>query len=130
MVLVDEAAESITTLDPAGFKCRWRVGRAERPAAMRTLSVVVLEVLDKHPAQVVLGADQDPVEALAADRPDDAFRVPVRDRRPDHTDRFGGEDGIESAGKLRVAITDQEPELLKQAGPGEVPCLLGDPGTG
>ena len=134
MVLVDEAAESITTLDRAVLET-WRpVGRLERAAAVGPIVVVVVEVLDKHPTQVTLVADQGPVETLAADRADDAFGVGVRNRRPDrrqdHPYRFAREDRAEGARELRVAVADQEPEPLEQAGDREVPCLLGDPGSG
>jgi hypothetical protein len=40
--------------------------------------VVVLEVVDEDAAEVALVVDEDPVEALAADRADEAFGVGVR----------------------------------------------------
>jgi hypothetical protein len=134
MVLVDQAAESIATLDSPGFEPWWRVGRPECVAAVGPLLVVVLEVLGKDAAEVVFVADEDPVEAVAADRADDAFGVGVGDGHPDgredHADRFAGEDGVERAGELRVAVADQERESLEQAADRGVACLLGDPGAG
>ena len=68
MVFVDQAAESVAAFDRAVFETGRRVGRLEGAAALGTLVVVVLEVLDEDSAEVVLVADQDPVEAFAADR--------------------------------------------------------------
>jgi hypothetical protein len=84
----------------------------------------------RNPAEVAFVADEDPVEAFAADRADDELGVGVRDgradRREDHADPFAGE--------LGVAIADQEPEPdpdpVEQAADREVACLLGDPGAG
>ena len=46
---------------------------------MRALGVVVREVLGDNAVEVSVAGDQDPVEALAADRLDEAFGVGVRD---------------------------------------------------
>ena len=64
--------------------------------------------------------DQEPVEALGADGADEAFGDRVRFRRShrrlDDPDAFAYEDGVEVAGELAVAVTDQEakqsPRLL------------------
>jgi hypothetical protein len=84
-----------------------------------TLGVVVLEVVDEHPAEVVLVAEQEPVEAFAADGADEALRVGAGDRRADRreddADRLAREDLVEDAGELAVAITDEEPEPVEGA---------------
>ena len=103
-------------------------------SAVGTLAVVVLEVLANDVREVAFAADQDPVEALAADRSDDAFGVGVRDRRAhrreDHPDSFAREDLIEDAGELRVTVTDQDSDVVEAAADREVACLLGHPSTG
>ena len=96
MVFVDESAELVSTLDLAGSVSGWRVGWFEGEAAMGSLLVVVLEVAAEDAAEVALVVGEDPVEAFAADRADDAFGVGVRDRRAhrsqDYSDAFARED--------------------------------------
>jgi hypothetical protein len=68
---------------------------------MWTLVVVVIEVFEQHAAGVAFAADQEPVEAFAADRLDEALRVGVGDGRADRgldcADPFGCEDPVEDA---------------------------------
>jgi hypothetical protein len=63
-----------------------------------------------------------------------AFGVAVRDRRAhrrqDHPDAFAGEDRVEDAGELGVAIADHDTDMIEDAADREVPGLLGDPGAG
>jgi hypothetical protein len=40
------------------------------------------------------------------------------------------EDLVEGAGELRIAITDQDADVVEDAADREVACLLGDPGAG
>ena len=90
----------------------------------------------EHALEVAPVHDQEPVEALGAGGADEALgdRVRLRrsHRRLDDSDAFAGEDGVEVADELAVAVADQEPErarlLLER--PGELACLLGDPGAG
>src|SRR6266511_525116 len=80
--------------------------------------------------------DQQPVEALGTDNADETLRDRVRlrrlRRRLDDLDAFAGEDGVEVACELPVAVTDQEAKrrrtLLQR--PRELARLLGDPGAG
>src|ERR687888_1668082 len=78
--------------------------------------------------------DQQPVKTLGADGADEALGVGVRlrclDRRVDHRDGFAAEDLVEGGGELTVAVVDQKPRPLEQAGEAEVARLLGHPGTG
>jgi hypothetical protein len=101
---------------------------------MRPLRVVVGRVSAEHVLEVSAADDQQPVETLGAHRTDEALGVGVRlwrsDRRVDHLDRFAAEDLVEASAELAVAVVDQEPRPLEQAGEAEVAGLLGDPGAG
>jgi hypothetical protein len=134
VVFVDESAEPVSTLGWAGSRSGWRVGWLQGEAAMGPLLVVVLEVADEDAAEMALVVDEDPVEALAADRADDAFGVGVRDRRAhrrqDHSDTFDREDLVKDAGELRVTITDEDADVVEDAADREVAGLLGDPRAG
>ena len=94
--------------------------------------VVVAAVDAEHVLEVAAAEDEDPVEAVGADRAHPALGVGVRvrrlHRRPDHLDAFGAEDLVEGVAELRVAIMDEEPERLLVAElHDEVARLLGDP---
>lgn len=82
-VVVDEAAEAVESLDWACAGLPWRVWWSEAEPAVGTLAVVVVEVLADDVGEVALVSDQDPVEALAADRPDEPLGIGIRDRRSD-----------------------------------------------
>jgi hypothetical protein len=97
MVLVDESAAPVSMLDWAGSGSRWGSGGWRARPRWGPLSVVVLEAVDEDAAEVALVVDEDPVEAVAADRADDALGVGVRNRREDHPD-FAREDLVEDAG--------------------------------
>ena len=77
--------------------------------------------------------DQQPVETLCADGADEAFGVSVRlwraDWSMDHLDPFAAKDLVEGGGELPVAVVDEEPHAVEQAGEAEVARLLGDPGA-
>ena len=68
---------------------------------MRPLAVVVLDVVAQDALEVAAAEDQQPVEALLAERADEALGVRVRvrgaERRPDHLDPLGPEDLVEGA---------------------------------
>ena len=105
-VVVDEAAEAVESLDWACAELRWRVRGSEPEPAVGTLAVVVLDVLADDVREVALVADQDPVEALAADRADEPLGIGVRDRRSDwgedRADPFAREDGVERGARPAV----------------------------
>src|SRR6266545_5349654 len=90
----------------------------------------------EHALEVAAVDDQQPVEALGTDSADETLRDRVRlrrlRRRLDDLDAFAGEDGVEVACELAVAVTDQEAKrrrtLLQR--PRELARLLGDPGAG
>ena len=104
--------------------------------AVGPVCVVVIDELAEHVLEVATVQDDEPVEAFSADGADEALGNCVRLRRShggvDDLDAFAGEDGIEVARVLGVAISDQEAEtrrlLLER--PGELACLLSDPGAG
>jgi hypothetical protein len=62
--------------------------------------------------EMAAAEDEQPVDALAADRPNPALGVRSRLRRPyrrlDHTDPRGAEDLVEVARELAVTVTDEE----------------------
>jgi hypothetical protein len=100
------------------------------------VTVEVVFVGGQDGGRVVLVHDEGSVEEFAADAADESFGDRVRpwglDRRLDHLDVGGGEDGVERRGELGVPIADQEPDVL--AGfiqvHGEVAGQLGQPGAG
>src|SRR6266496_3357482 len=86
--------------------------------------------------QVAAVHDQEPVEALTADGSDEMLGERVRLRRTHRRlhdpDAFAGEEDIEAARELRIAVADQEAEarrLLLEC-PGELARPLGHPLSG
>jgi hypothetical protein len=90
----------------------------------------------KYALEMPAVRDQEPVEALSAGGFDEALGDCVRLRSPhrrlDDADAFAGEDSVEVPGELAVAVADQEakPTRLVLKRPGELACLLSDPGAG
>ena len=80
--------------------------------------------------------DQQPVEALGTDGADETLSERVRlrrlHRRLDDRDALAGEDNVEVACELAVAITDQEAKRRRTPlqRPRELARLLGNPGAG
>jgi hypothetical protein len=111
---------------PAG----WWLDRDRRLAPER--SVRALGVVDAQDAvELPRAEDEQPVQALRACGAYEALGVRVglrrAERRQDHLDSLGAEDFVEAGDELRVAVTDQEPDILERAGEAEVARLLGDP---
>src|SRR5436309_16051807 len=52
------------------------------------------------------------------------------DRCADHSDSFAAKDLVEGSSELAVAVVDQEPDPLEQAGEAEVASLLSYPVAG
>src|SRR5439155_24711911 len=79
LVLVDETVHQLPASYPYRAQIRDRrririlVGWALPAPLMRPMSVVVRQVLPEHGEQVAGVVDQDPVEALTADRADPAL---------------------------------------------------------
>ncbi len=78
-------------------------------------------------------ADEQVVEALAADRADLPFGDRVRPWRPkrrlDHTNAFGANDRVQRTAELRVPIMGQEPHVPEPLVDCQVPNLLCHPGA-
>src|SRR5438270_8831160 len=83
---------------------------------MWPLGVVVVDVDAECPFEVAAIGDQQPVEALGADRSDEALCDRDCLRRPHGslhgTDAFAAEDFVERAAVLAVAVADQEADAL------------------
>ena len=75
---------------------------------MRTVLVVVLDVLAEDGFEVASSEDEHAVEALAPDGAHDALADGVCPRRPDRRldgpDSIRGEDGVEGRRELGVAV--------------------------
>jgi len=76
------------------------------------MGVVVVGVDAQNALELFSTCDQEPVEAVAADRTDPALGERVRVRRPkrgaDDLDALALEDVVEGAAELAVAVVDQE----------------------
>src|ERR671930_214897 len=79
------------------------------------MSVVAGDVVRQRRLQMSTTLDQHPVQQLTTHRPDPSLGECVRTWRPHRhqqdPDAFGGEDGIEGVGELRVPVANQELEL-------------------
>jgi hypothetical protein len=77
------------------------------------VGVVVVGVDAEDTLKLPVAADQEPVEAVAADGADEAFgeRVCLRSAKwgADDLDAFASEDVVEDAAEFAVAVVDQEP---------------------
>jgi hypothetical protein len=85
---------------------------------VRSVLVVVVAVDAENSLEMPSAEDQDPVEAVGANRAHPAFGVGVRvrrlDRRADNSDAFGPQDFVEGVAELRVVDAESERLLLTQ----------------
>ena len=99
--------------------------------AVRALAVVVVDEHLQHALEVALPADQQPVEALAANGAHEALRMCVGLGRPkgrqDDPDSVAAEDFVEGAAELGVAVMDQETRVAESAREAQIARLLRDP---
>ena len=116
-ILVYEAAESVSSQQPNRGTGGWgsaACGRVLMQRSVRTVAVVVLNVLAQHYIEVARPGDQEVVEAFPAQRADEPFRDRVGpgglDWGAKEADVGAGEDGVEGGGELAVPVADQEPE--------------------
>ena len=122
------AADDVELATPC---CRWR--QMER--AVRPVRVVVVSEHAEDALEMAKVDDQEPVEAFGAGGAYEALGDRVCLRRSlrclDDFDPFSGEDGVEVARELAVAIADQEPKprrlLLER--PRELAGSLRHPGA-
>ncbi len=96
---------------------------------VRTVHVVMVDVLgqhrlqllaseDEHPVQhlasLLASEDEHPVQHLASNGAHPPLRVGVRPRRPhrrdEHLHRLGGKDRIERGGELGIPVAEHQPE--------------------
>lgn len=142
MILVDQPTEDLATLDRLGP--RWARGWDRPPDIVRTtktepsvrsMRVVMRGVLTQDVQRVSSVKDQHVIEDLPPQASDESLRVTVDLWGPtggEHDlDAFGGEDGIEAATVLGVAVAEQEAHA--ELGVAlqihhQVARLLGDPG--
>ena len=79
---------------------------------MRSMLVVVPDVVGEHPLQVRPTEDEEPVEALPSDGAHPPLGIGVGHRRPDRDledlDALAGEHCLEGGHELGVPIADQE----------------------
>jgi hypothetical protein len=72
--------------------------------------------------EVAAAEDEEPVQALDADRADEAFGVRVRPWRPDRCvydgDAFASEDLVEGGAEFAVGVVDEVADAVEQAGEG------------
>jgi hypothetical protein len=133
---MDEAPEEIVpsnrrAIGPTRNRFGPRLWRLQVETSMRPGLVVVSGVDPEDPLKVAPAEHQHPVQTLVPDRADPSLGERVRsrcpDRRPDDVHSFGPEDLTEGTGDLRVAVPDQEPDVLKPLPYRQVAGLLGDP---
>jgi hypothetical protein len=81
---------------------------------MRTVNVVMINVLGQHRSQLPASQDQHPVKQLPPNGAHPPLRIGIRLRLRTGVrgpfDRLGSKYRIERGGELRVPITDQKPE--------------------
>jgi hypothetical protein len=87
---------------------------------MWPMGVVVVDVDAQDTLELSAAADQEPVEAVAANGADPVFGERVRLRRPkrgaDDLDALAAKDLIERAREFTVAVVDQEPGRCRPLG--------------
>jgi hypothetical protein len=102
-------------------------------SAVRTVLVVVSDVLGQDLLEMTSTENEDPVETLSADGAHEPLGEGVRprglSRGLDDADAFRAEHLVEAGRELRVSISDQELGLSGTVGQyeGQVAGLLGDP---
>jgi hypothetical protein len=133
-ILVDQSVEALPTHDHARANGVQWLRRVEVERKMRSLAVVMLDVLAKNRLQMALAEDDQLVQSFVAQGLDHPFAVGVGSRTPVGREgdpgTFAGENLIELVDELGVPIMDGQPdgslELVQL--PAQVPCLLSDPG--
>ena len=137
-ILVYEAAEAISSQRPdgrSGGRGSAAYGRMLGECSVRSVGVVVLEVLLQHRREMARSDDQKWSRHSRRRVPiafDDGVRSRRSNRGADDLDVCTGEHRVESGGELAVAIADHEPELVGVVAEvhQQVAGLLGDPGSG
>jgi hypothetical protein len=107
VIFVDESAESVSALncpDSRWVGCVGRFGCEQGESSMRALAVVMDRVAAEYVLEVAAADDQQAVETLDADGPDETFGVGVglwrADRCLDDVDSFAAEDLVEGGAEF------------------------------
>ena len=115
-VFVYEATEPVSSQRPdgrSGVPIGAACGRLLMERSVRTVGVVMLDVLAQHRREVARSGDQEMIEAFTAQTADEPFRDRVRSRCPhwgaDDADVRAGEDRVEGGSELAVPVADQNP---------------------
>jgi hypothetical protein len=138
-VFVYEATEPVSSQRPdgrSGGPIGAASGRLLMERSVRTVVVVMLDVLAQHRREVTRSDDQEMIEAFTAQTADEPFRDRVRSRCPhwgaDDADVRAGEDRVKGGSELAVPVADQKPEprsVITQVHE-QLAGLLGKPGAG
>jgi hypothetical protein len=122
LVLVEEPTEQVSSMHAASaiLAERGQPGGwtwwLQSKCPVRTVPVVVLEIDPEDLLQVTTSDDQQPVQALGADRPNPPLRVGVGvrrlDRRYEHLGTLDADHVVEPTTELRVPVADEEAHLL------------------
>ena len=87
---------------------------------MRTVPVVVLDVLAEYGFEVTPSEDEHAVEAFSSRGAYESLGDGVRPWRPDRglddPDALCGEDGVEGSGELGVSVPDEELDCVRLLG--------------
>jgi hypothetical protein len=100
---------------------------------MRSPTVVMIDEHRERAPQMAGVQDQEPIQTFRSDRPDKPLGDPIGlgclNRRPNDSDVFGLEDGIEAVRELAIVIADQKANRFRPfgEGPGDLSRLLHDP---
>jgi hypothetical protein len=121
-VLVKQSAEAIAAVDMGCGGRRWRDrwptrdGRAEAQRSMRPVTIVMINEHPEDALKMLAVRDQQPVQTLGANGPNEAFRHRVRcrrlSRRPHHVKAGAAKDRVEPTREFLIAISDEEPRWV------------------
>ena len=100
---------------------------------MRPPAIVMVNEYGQRALQMPCAQDQEPIQALGSSDAHEPLCDPIRpgylNRRPNDSDVFGLEYGIEAACELAIVIADQKTNRFRPFGQrlGHLPRLLRDP---
>src|SRR5262245_15360204 len=97
------------------WRGRWpmRSGRSEAQRPMRPMTIVMVKETLEDALKMLAVRDQEPVQTLGLNGPNEAFRHRVRcrrsSRRPHHLKAGAATDRVEPTREFLVAISDEKP---------------------
>jgi hypothetical protein len=120
-----QSTETITTVDMISGVGRWRdrwttgSGRNEAQRSMRTVRIVMVNEHAADALTMPAVRDQQQVQALGPNGPDEAFRDRVRcwrsPRRPNHLNTVAVKHRVELVREFLVTISDEKPRPFRGA---------------